>query len=106
MMLQAVKRVSDAQIYDITDYDNPADIDAVQDVCGEDTLMIAQCNNGIDTGDAIFDSSEPKLGSSLLGGDQEDLDSQVADFAGDNLVSAPKFVEDAALQIGYEDLLC
>ena len=97
MMVQAVERVPDAEIFDITD--NHADIDAEQDVYGEDTVMIAQCNYGLDTGDVIFDSSQPKLGSSLLGGGQEDLDSQVADFAGDNLVSAPKIVDNAALQI-------
>ena len=46
------------------------------------------------------DPSQPNLGSSLLGGDQEVPDSQVADFAGDNLVAAPKMVDKAALQIG------
>ena len=39
MMVQAVERVPDTEIHDITD--NHADIDAEQDVYGEDTVMIA-----------------------------------------------------------------
>merc|ERR1719384_440884 len=37
----------------------------------------------------------------MLEGDQEIPTSQVADFAGENLVEAPKTVDRAALQIGY-----
>jgi len=94
MVVQAVKRVPDAEVDDVADYDydNPADIDGYcPDIDDEQDAY----------GDAIDDPSQPNLGSSLLGGDQEVPDSQVADFAGDNLVTAPKMVDKAALQIGY-----
>merc|ERR1719318_2209479 len=86
MVVQAVKRVPETEVHDLEDYDynNAADNEGYcPDIDDEQDAY----------GDAVDDPSQPDLGSSLLGGDQEVPDSQVADFAGDNLVAAPKKVD-------------
>jgi len=94
MVVQAVKKVPDAEVDDVADYDydNAADNDGYcPDIDDEQDAY----------GDAVDDPLQPTLGSSMLEGDQEVPTSQVADFAGENLVEAPKMVDKAALQIGY-----
>jgi len=97
MVVQAVKRGPETQVDDVADYDydNAADNDGYcPDIDDEQDAY----------GDAVDDPALPMLGSSLLGGDQEVPDSQAMagdNFAGDNLVVAPKMVDKAALQIGY-----
>jgi len=94
MVVQAVKKVPDAEVDDVDDYDydNAADNEGYcPDIDDEQDAY----------GDPLDDPSQPNLGSSMLEGDQEVPESQVADFAGENLVEAPKMVDKAALQIGY-----
>jgi len=94
MVVQAVKKVPEAEVDDVADYDydNAADNDGYcPDIDDEQDAY----------GDAVDDPLQPNLGSSMLEGDQEIPTSQVADFAGENLVEAPKTVDKAALQIGY-----
>eukprot|EP00092_Neocalanus_flemingeri_P006979 GFUD01007533.1.p1 GENE.GFUD01007533.1~~GFUD01007533.1.p1 ORF type:complete len:751 (+),score=265.35 GFUD01007533.1:57-2309(+) len=97
MVVQAVKRVPETEVDDVADYDydNAADNEGYcPDIDDEQDAY----------GDAVDDPAQPIHGSSLLGGDQEVPDSQALagdDFAGDNLVAAPKMVDKAALQIGY-----
>jgi len=95
MVVQAVKKVPEAEVDDVEDYDydNPADNEGYcPDIDDEQDAY----------GDAIDDNSQPNLGSSMLCGDQEVPESQsLGDFVGDNLVAAPKMVDKAALQIGY-----
>merc|ERR1711872_21311 len=94
MVVQAVKKVPEAEGDDVADYDydNAADNDGYwPDIDDEQDAY----------GDAVDDPLQPNLGSSMLEGDQEIPTSQVADFAGENLVEAPKMVDKAALQIGY-----
>jgi len=94
MVVQAVKKVPEAEVDDVADYDydNAADNDGYcPDIDDEQDAY----------GDAVDDPLQPNLGSSMLEGDQEIPTSQVADFAGENLVEAPKMVDKAALQIGY-----
>merc|ERR1712042_317611 len=95
MVVQAVKKVPEAEVDDVEDYDydNPADNEGYcPDIDDEQDAY----------GDAIDDNSQPNLGSSILCGDQEVPESQaLGDFVGDNLVAAPKMVDKAALQIGY-----
>merc|ERR1711872_950477 len=94
MVVQAVKKVPEAEVDDVADYDydNAADNDGYcPDIDDEQDAY----------GDAVDDPLQPNLGSSMLEGDQEIPTSQVADFAGENLVEAPKTVDRAALQIGY-----
>jgi len=94
MVVQAVKKVPEAEVDDVADYDydNAADNDGYcPDIDDEQDAY----------GDAVDDPLQPNLGSSMLEGDQEVPTSQVADFAGENLVEAPKTVDKAALQIGY-----
>merc|ERR1719422_957255 len=94
MVVQAVKKVPDAEVDDVEDYDydNAADNDGYcPDIDDEQDAY----------GDGMDDPMQTNLGSSMIEGDQEVPSSQVADFAGENLVEAPKMVDKAALQIGY-----
>jgi len=94
MVVQAVKKVPEAEVDDVEDYDydNAADNDGYcPDIDDEQDAY----------GDAMEDPQQTILGSSMMEGDQEVPSSQVADFAGENLVEAPKMVDKAALQIGY-----
>merc|ERR1719234_1697250 len=94
MVVQAVKKVPEAEVDDVEDYDydNAADNDGYcPDIDDEQDAY----------GDAMEDPQQTILGSSIMEGDQEVPSSQVADFAGENLVEAPKMVDKAALQIGY-----
>merc|ERR1719370_749825 len=94
MVVQAVKKVLEAEVDDVEDYDydNAADNDGYcPDIDDEQDAY----------GDAMEDPQQTILGSSMMEGDQEVPSSQIADFAGENLVEAPKMVDKAALQIGY-----
>merc|ERR1719153_1493139 len=94
MVVQAVKKVPEAEVDDVEDYDydNAADNDGYcPDIDDEQDAY----------GDAMDDPQQTILGSSMMEGDQEVPSSQIADFAGENLVEAPKMVDKAALQIGY-----
>jgi len=95
MVVQAVKKVPETQVDDVDDYDynNPADNDGYcPDIDDEQDAY----------GDVCEDNSQPFPSQTTFEGDQEVPESQVmADFAGENLVAAPKMVDKAALQIGY-----
>merc|ERR1712055_693543 len=94
MVVQAVKKIPEAEVDDVEDYDydNAADNDGYcPDIDDEQDAY----------GHAMDDPQQTILGSSMMEGDQEVPSSQVADFAGENLVEAPKMVDKAALQIGY-----
>lgn len=97
-------QVDDVEDYD---YDNAADnegycpdIDDEQDAYGGEFATVVQFIHRNDLGDGMDDPMQTNLGSSMIEGDQEVPSSQVADFAGENLVEAPKMVDKAALQIG------
>ena len=84
MAVQDVKKVPDAEYFEVPDFENPADIDGYcpcideHDAYGVDTLIITQLSYGFVKGDPV---DKPGL---LV----------------DRIVTASKMVEQAALQNG------